>query len=97
MQPRPFESLGSRHAGLSVLPDGSYEHLNWGTRTRGERYLAYFQYPLAPWRHVFEALADDARYPVLLHCTAGKDHTGVITILGVDRAVIEADFALTNR
>ena len=38
---------------------------------------------------------------MLLHCTAGKDRTGVATalllsILGVDRATIEADFALTN-
>ena len=98
----PFERLGSRYIGLSVLPDGSYEQLNRETGTLGERYLAYFQYSHEPWRQVFEVLADDGCYPVLLHCTAGKDRTGVITalllsILGVDRRVIEADFALTNR
>ena len=98
----PFEALGARYVRLSVLPDGSYEQLNRETGTLGERYLAYLQYPSAPWRRVFEVLADGASYPVLLHCTAGKDRTGVITalllsVLGVDRTVIEADFALTNR
>lgn len=98
----PFESLGSRYIGLPVLPAGSYEQLNRETGTLGERYLAYLQYPDEPWRGVFEVLADNASYPVLLHCTAGKDRTGVITalllsILGVDRDVIEADFAITNR
>lgn len=98
----PFERLGSRYIGLSVLPDGSYEQLNRETGTLGERYLAYFQYSPEPWRQVFEVLSDGGCYPVLLHCTAGKDRTGVITalllsILGVDRGVVEADFALTNR
>ena len=98
----PFEEFGSRYVGLSVLPDGSYEQLNRETGTLGERYLAYFQYSAEPWLRVFEVLAESECYPVLLHCTAGKDRTGVITalllsILGVDRTVIEADFALTNR
>ena len=98
----PFEALGSRYVGLSVLPDGSYEQLNRETGTLGERYLAYFQYAPESWRGVFDLLANDASYPVILHCTAGKDRTGVITalllsILGVDRAVIEMDFGLTNR
>ena len=97
----PFAALGSRYVGLSVLPDGSYEQLNRETGTLGERYLAYLQFDLAPWRRIFELLADIEHHPVLLHCTAGKDRTGVATalllsILGVDRATIEADFALTN-
>lgn len=46
-------------------------------------------------------LADPARLPALVHCTAGKDRTGwlaaiVLTILGVDRATIEADYLATN-
>ena len=98
----PFGTLGARYVGLSLLPGGSYEQLNRETGTLGERYLAYLQYAPEPWRSVFDVLADAGAYPVLLHCTAGKDRTGVITalllhILGVDRAVIEADYALTNR
>ena len=37
-----------------------------------------------------------------MHCTAGKDRTGVSTafvlsVLGVEREIIEADYILTNR
>ena len=98
----PFGTLGAHYVGLSLLPGGSYEQLNRETGTLGERYVAYLQFAPEPWRRVFEVLADASAYPVLLHCTAGKDRTGVITalllsILGVDRRVIEADYALTNR
>ena len=51
---------------------------------------------------MFEIFADAGRHPIVLHCTAGKDRTGVSTafllsVLGVDRALIEADYILTNR
>lgn len=47
-------------------------------------------------------LTDPARLPALAHCSAGKDRTGwltaiVLTVLGVDRSVIEADYLATNR
>lgn len=46
-------------------------------------------------------LADPARRPALVHCTAGKDRTGIVIafllhLLGVSEAVILADYALTN-
>ena len=46
-------------------------------------------------------MADEENLPVVLHCTAGKDRTGVSTafllsILGVSRDIIEADYLLTN-
>jgi protein tyrosine/serine phosphatase len=48
----------------------------------------------------FEAL--DMGRPVLIHCTAGKDRTGLLAalthhLLGVDEADLLADFELTNR
>lgn len=48
---------------------------------------------------VFDVLTADA-FPVLVHCTAGKDRTGLITALllavtGVPTATIAADYALT--
>ena len=51
---------------------------------------------------MFEIFARASSQPILLHCTAGKDRTGVSTafllsVLGVDRAVIEADYILTNQ
>lgn len=46
-------------------------------------------------------LADPARLPVLVHCAAGKDRTGLLVALalealGVARDVVVADYALTG-
>jgi protein-tyrosine phosphatase len=51
---------------------------------------------------VFEAMIDDANQPLVFHCTAGKDRTGVtaallLSALGVADHVVEADYALTDR
>ena len=48
---------------------------------------------------VLELMTADA-FPVLIHCTAGKDRTGLITglflgLAGVDHATIAEDYALT--
>jgi protein-tyrosine phosphatase len=50
---------------------------------------------------LFRALADAERLPLLIHCTAGKDRTGVavallLAALGVDDETIAADYALSN-
>lgn len=52
-------------------------------------------------RGVFEALADDTAYPAVVHCTAGKDRTGIVIslllrTLGVDDETIVTDYALTE-
>ena len=52
-------------------------------------------------KEIIKILANKDSLPVVLHCTAGKDRTGVSTafllsILGVSRDVIEADYLLTN-
>ncbi|WKX74000.1 tyrosine-protein phosphatase [Streptomyces sp. XD-27] len=51
-------------------------------------------------RQVLEQIAQ-APGPVVFHCTSGKDRTGligalVLTLLGVDRETVLADFALTE-
>lgn len=52
---------------------------------------------------VFRQLAtDDAALPALLHCTAGKDRTGltaalILAVLGVPDDTILADYSLSNR
>jgi protein-tyrosine phosphatase len=53
----------------------------------------------ASYRQLFEAVAEGHR--VLFHCAAGKDRTGVasalmLEVLGVDRALIKAEFALSE-
>ena len=50
---------------------------------------------------LFRRLAS-GEHPIVVHCTAGKDRTGVasaivLSALGVPRSTVVADYALTNR
>ncbi|PPJ58749.1 hypothetical protein CBER1_08384 [Cercospora berteroae] len=50
---------------------------------------------------VFDVLARKQNYPLLVHCTQGKDRTGlvillVLMLLGVDHAAIEEDYMLSE-
>lgn len=100
----PAAEIGARYVHLPPLPDGASEELDrrLGPGISGARYLGYLEYAGESFREIFDRLADPATYPLVLHCTAGKDRTGVVTALamtvaGVDRATIVADFALSNR
>lgn len=49
----------------------------------------------------FKILLDESNYPLLFHCTAGKDRTGfaaylLLSLLGVDEKTIVEDYLLTN-
>lgn len=51
---------------------------------------------------VFQALAEEDQTPILFHCTAGKDRTGIIagillSTVGVQAEVIAEDYGLTSR
>ena len=51
---------------------------------------------------ILRALADPANLPMAVHCTAGKDRTGItiallLAVLGVPDDVIIADYSLSNR
>lgn len=53
------------------------------------------------WHHLFEHLAQRRSRPLLFHCTAGKDRTGVcaaliLLILGVSERWVIHDHALSN-
>ena len=72
-----------------------------GATISAERYLAFLEVGGEAFRGVFEILGDPAAYPVVVHCTAGKDRTGVVSamtleLLGVPRDAIEADYAMNN-
>lgn len=61
--------------------------------------LVYMREPL---RRLFSLLGDERRLPLLYHCLAGKDRTGVVTavllsLLGVSHDDIVADYCATNR
>ena len=101
----PLEGMGARYAWHPVIPNDGSERLNnlvGDTGISGDRYLGYLGFDPAPWRGIFDVMADADQHPLLIHCTAGKDRTGVTTalvlsILGVAREVIQTDYALTNR
>ena len=51
---------------------------------------------------IFSVLADSANYPVLIHCTQGKDRTGLVVmllllLLGVSQSVVSADYRASTR
>ncbi|MFE3292479.1 tyrosine-protein phosphatase [Rhodococcus sp. NPDC059234] len=66
-------------------------------------YVAFIEAPGA--NEAFASVLRDIRDTdgtVLYHCSAGKDRTGwttavLLTILGVDRATVNADYMLTNQ
>ncbi|WP_163102000.1 tyrosine-protein phosphatase [Peribacillus alkalitolerans] len=52
-------------------------------------------------RDVISLLADKANYPILLHCTGGKDRTGFISamvqlVAGVPMELVTQDYLLSN-
>ena len=53
------------------------------------------------WSKIFNILLDNNSGPVLFHCSAGKDRTGVVTAviltaLGINKDIIYKDYLLTN-
>jgi protein-tyrosine phosphatase len=100
----PLEAMGANYINIAVIPEGGSDKLNklvGDTGISGKRYLGYLEFGPTSWLRLFGILAEEENLPVLLHCTAGKDRTGVSTafllsVLGVSRDVIEADYLLTN-
>ncbi len=68
----------------------------------GREHLALVTLFLRDWRRFFKLLAEGDVYPLLFHCSAGRDRTGVgaamlLAMLGVERDRIVADFLESNR
>jgi len=52
-------------------------------------------------RQVFDVLGNKSSWPVLVHCTQGKDRTGLIVmlvlfLLGVEETVIDSDYRISE-
>jgi protein-tyrosine phosphatase len=68
----------------------------------GREHLALVMLFRHDWRRFFKLLAERDVYPLLFHCSAGRDRTGVgaamlLAMLGVERDRIVADFLESNR
>ena len=68
----------------------------------GREHLALVMHFRDDWRRFFKLLAERDVYPLLFHCSAGRDRTGVgaamlLSMLGVERDRIVADFLESNQ
>jgi protein-tyrosine phosphatase len=67
----------------------------------GHEHLVILTEFLSDWQAFFKILAERQVYPMLFHCSAGRDRTGVgaamlLEMLGVDRERILEDFLVSN-
>jgi protein tyrosine/serine phosphatase len=97
--PGPWEELGVDVV-RSALPLDPAFVANAAAEMTG-LYLTFAEPPAGALAAAVEALLDVDRHPVLVHCAAGKDRTGVLIalaleLLGVERSVIGLDYSLTR-
>ena len=93
--------MAYRH--LSVIRDGEGEAMAAPApagEDLAERYLWYLDVGRQSLVEALELVSEPARLPLVFHCAAGKDRTGVLAalvldILGVDAEVIVADYVIT--
>jgi protein-tyrosine phosphatase len=79
----------------------STKNYNEFPSTMAELYCSLLANSGSSFRRVFEVLAEESFKRCLFHCTAGKDRTGVTSMLllglaGVDDEQIVADYTLTD-
>jgi protein-tyrosine phosphatase len=98
----------------AVLPEVHWEHIPIGDRwfqrenllpedtsSQGAFYVAMVRDHREEWARFLKLFAAPERYSILYHCTAGRDRTGVATVLlletlRVPRAEIVGDYLLSN-
>lgn len=101
--PHPLVAAGTTVIHLPLIDGLDPELLARGRAGRlgpGEMYLGILD-GAAGWLPTMLDAAIDGPHPVLVHCAAGKDRTGVtvaalLRLAGVTRAAVEADFVRTN-
>jgi rhodanese-related sulfurtransferase len=97
----PLEPEPIRYRHLSVIVDEDGEAMAAPSEDDlAQRYLWYLDVGRPALVGSLELLADPESTPLVFHCAAGKDRTGVLAalvldILGVERPVIVADYEIT--
>jgi protein-tyrosine phosphatase len=91
-----------RYVNIPILPDAddhaALGHLN---SPLPERYYRYLRRAADRFVEVLETIAADDALPLVFHCSAGKDRTGVVAALllgclGVDSETVVSDYAVTQ-
>jgi len=94
---------------LSVIDDSQSMKSNtaaldiaYGIGQSGPRYFSLLERGEIMWREVISVILNPESYPILAHCTAGKDRTGLtaallLDLLGVDADTIAQDYALSSK
>lgn len=106
----PIRELdGVRRVSLSLIPENvnglgvtAYLDSIVGPGISSKRYYKYLEIAGANIRAAIELLGESDAFPAVVHCTAGKDRTGVIIALlldiaGVPHRTIVEDYDLSNR
>lgn len=70
-------------------------------RALSDTYRIFVRDHVKAYRALFDRLVDGPDYPLVFHCSAGKDRTGlaaalILSALGVPRDTIREDYLLTN-
>jgi rhodanese-related sulfurtransferase len=101
--PGPLQRHPIHHLHAPVLTDQGQEdraapQLRDGNA--GDRYLWYLEGGSAALAEAMVLMTEADRYPLVFHCFAGKDRTGVLAALvldciGVERTAIVEDYVLT--
>jgi protein-tyrosine phosphatase len=82
-----------------LIRAGEITHVT--AETMAEGYLRMLEDQARLFGDLIRLVADPANHPVVIHCTAGKDRTGLgaallLGAVGVDRDTVVTDYALTD-
>jgi len=76
-------------------------NIAYGMGEKSHRYFALLENGERIWREVIQILLEPYSYPILAHCTAGKDRTGItaaliLDLVGVAQDTISEDYAMSS-
>jgi protein-tyrosine phosphatase len=94
-------AAGVRHLPIFEVGPSFSEPLDDVTRTLADVYLWMLSEGGGSIRAALEVLGEPRELPAVVYCAAGKDRTGVVIaivlrLLGVEREVVAADYALSD-
>lgn len=95
------EPIGYHH--LALIDDDQVMNREGPAESQADlaqRYLHYLEIGKNTLVEALTMVSDQARHPLVFHCAAGKDRTGILAalvldILGVEREVIVEDYVIT--